>query len=172
MDNNHKTGKTPEKLSYAIYRHQKSITPWIPDSRYWIPDLCQWNLDFIFQSRESGFYKQKFPGFWNPNSFTWGERLLTAHYGKKHNNTSAFSDELNVRSISSKVLRTYTMNSEQVYTDWHYVYTNFTKFTVLNTECELISCCTIRGHIYRNWNLTNWHTILDLFSICEATDLD
>ena len=33
MDNNHKTGKSPEKLSYAIYRHQKSITPWIPDSR-------------------------------------------------------------------------------------------------------------------------------------------
>ena len=33
MDDNHKTSKSPEKLSYAIYRHQKSITPWIPDSR-------------------------------------------------------------------------------------------------------------------------------------------
>ena len=119
-----------------------------------IPDLCQWNLDFAFQSRDSGFYKQNFPGFRNPNSFTWGERLLTAHYGKMHNNTSAFSDELNVRFNSSEVLRTYIMNSEQVYTDWHYVSTNFTKFTVLNTKRKLIQCCTIWGHIYRNWNQT------------------
>ena len=40
-----------------------------------------------------------------------------------HNNTSAFSDELNVRFNSIEVLRTYIMNSEQVYTDWHYVST-------------------------------------------------
>ena len=49
MDNNHKTGKSPEKLSYAIYRHQKSITPRIPDSRS--------------LSVKLGFHIPK-PGFW------------------------------------------------------------------------------------------------------------
>ena len=74
-------------------------TPWIPDSIYWIPDLFQWNLDSGFELlvgfriptpvfriprpripdstsknfQDSGFQMQKFPGFRNPDSFTWGD---------------------------------------------------------------------------------------------------
>ena len=77
-------------------------TPWIPDSIYWIPDLFQWNLDSGFELlvgfriptpvfriprpripdstsknfQDSGFQMQKFPGFRNPDSFTWGDKLM------------------------------------------------------------------------------------------------
>ena len=53
-------------------------TPSIPDSRYWIPNRCQWDLDSGFQSLVeflelySGFHKQKFPEFRNLDFLTWG----------------------------------------------------------------------------------------------------
>ena len=36
----------------------------IPDSLCWIPDS---------KAQDSGFHKQKIPGFRNPDSLTWGE---------------------------------------------------------------------------------------------------
>ena len=77
----------------------KGIQDTLPDSIYWIPDLFQWNLDSGFELlvgfriptpvfriprpripdstsknfQDSGFQMQKVPGFWNPDSFTWGE---------------------------------------------------------------------------------------------------
>ena len=66
------------------------ITPWkriqswildsslgIPDSKYWIPIFCQWNLNSRFQSFVEcripwavfRILQAKIPGFWN--SFTW-----------------------------------------------------------------------------------------------------
>ena len=29
------------------------------------------------KAQDSGFHKQKFPGFWNPDSLTWGDLLLS-----------------------------------------------------------------------------------------------
>ena len=58
---------------------------WIPDSRYWIPVFFSRTLDSGFQSLvgfripktlDSGFHKQKFPGFQNLDSLTWGNRKL------------------------------------------------------------------------------------------------
>ena len=40
------------------------IVSGIPDSYTCIPDS---------KAQDSGFQMQKFPGFWNPDSFTWGE---------------------------------------------------------------------------------------------------
>ena len=40
------------------------IVSGIPDSYTCIPD---------FKAQNSGFQMQKFPGFWNPDSVTWGE---------------------------------------------------------------------------------------------------
>ena len=58
---------------------------WSPDSRLWIGwILCQWNWDSGFQSlagfrvpwaQDSGFHKKKIPGFWNPDTLTWGDFL-------------------------------------------------------------------------------------------------
>ena len=53
--------------------------PWISDSRYWIPYLWQWNLDSGFlqhcipdsKAQDSGFHKQKFPVFRNPDCLTY-----------------------------------------------------------------------------------------------------
>ena len=38
----------------------------IPDSLSCIPDS---------KSRDSGFHKPNFRGFWNPNSLTWGDTI-------------------------------------------------------------------------------------------------
>ena len=58
-------------------------TRWISDSRYWLPELCLWNIDSWFQSLVgvallelySGFQslgfriqRTKFPGFWTPQA--------------------------------------------------------------------------------------------------------
>ena len=66
-------------------------TPWIPDSRYRIPDSWSVNLEYGFQSL-AGFRillavlriprprisdsKQKFPGFRYPDSLSWGENYI------------------------------------------------------------------------------------------------
>ena len=81
-------------------------TPWIPNSIYWIPDLFQWNLDSGFELlvgfriptpvfripkpripdstsknfQDSGFQMQIFPGFRDPDSFTWIEKTRTMYY--------------------------------------------------------------------------------------------
>ena len=43
-----------------------AIVSGIPDSLSCIPDS---------KTQYPGFHKQKFPGFWNPHSLTWGETL-------------------------------------------------------------------------------------------------
>ena len=66
--------------------------PWIPDPRYWIPvflvKLGFWipiisripdSLSCIPDSKaqDSGFHKQNFYGFRDPDSLTWGETTYT-----------------------------------------------------------------------------------------------
>ena len=79
-------------VAHAIKRDPKQswlldFTPWNPEFRYWIPDLCQCNLESWFQSEwDSGFLERysefklkasipdskgkKFPGFRNKDSIT------------------------------------------------------------------------------------------------------
>ena len=70
-----------ERLCFALCeRIQDSLGFWIPGTGFQALDssLCQWDLDSEFQylvgfrvlELYSGFHKQIFPGFWNPNSLT------------------------------------------------------------------------------------------------------
>ena len=67
----------------------QDFTPWISDSRYWIPDSLSVDLGLRIlivsripdslgcipdsKAQDFGFQKQKFPGFWNPDLLTWAE---------------------------------------------------------------------------------------------------
>ena len=56
---------------------------WILDCTLWIPDSMHWTLVFVSgipdslscipdcKAQDSGFHKQKFPRFQNPDSLTW-----------------------------------------------------------------------------------------------------
>ena len=64
-------------------------TPWIPNSRYWIPDSLSVELGFRIPivsgipdsiscipdstAQDSKFHLQKFPRFQNSNSLSWGD---------------------------------------------------------------------------------------------------
>ena len=69
--------------------------PWIPDSRHLIPVFSKGTLDWIpilsripdslgcipdSKVQDSGFHKQKFHGFHDPDSLTWPTLLLTSCY--------------------------------------------------------------------------------------------
>ena len=63
-------------------------TPWIPDSRYWLPDSLSVELGYRIPivsgipdsfscipdstAQDSKFHPQKFPRFQNPDSLSWG----------------------------------------------------------------------------------------------------
>ena len=71
-------------------------TTWISDSRYWIPDSLWVELGFRIpivsgipnslncsldsKAQDSGFHRQKFLGFTNPDSLPWGDKLFFLHY--------------------------------------------------------------------------------------------
>ena len=65
--------------------------PWIPDSRHLIPVFSRGTLDWIpilsripdslscipdSKAQDSGFHKQKFHGFHNPDSLTWADAFV------------------------------------------------------------------------------------------------
>ena len=75
---------------------QDSLGFWIPHHGFGIPGSLSVVLEFRIpivsgipdslncildsKAQDSGFHKQKFPGFTNPDSLTWGDKLFFFHY--------------------------------------------------------------------------------------------
>lgn len=69
---------------YGVRESKTAVDPWfhavefrIPGTGSWIPVLVTWT--WILDSNnywESGFHRQYFPGFRNPDPLTWGEKTV------------------------------------------------------------------------------------------------
>ena len=108
-------------LSYPRQSWILDSTPWIKESRHWIPVFVSGTLDSGFKSLEgfwipkpripdstsnfpdSGFHQQKFLGFRNPHSLTWSELEV------KEGNFSCFNFPNHILTVDQQKHRKKTL---------------------------------------------------------------